>query len=178
MLVVHHRRFGFGQIDACSRRSCTPGSRKNAANGNAHVGLFQGDQGRRDLIDDVMLVDQSPIGRTPRSNPVTYIKAYDAIREAFRRDDRRKSKGLQLLAFFVQRARRPLRDLPGQRHRHGRNAVSRRRRTDLRRLPRNAFSSDEMLDVKYKGKNIHDVLQMTVREAILFFKDVEKLVTS
>ena len=84
-----------------------------------------------DLIDDVMLVDQSPIGRTPRSNPVTYIKAFDGIRDLFASLPEAKEARFHGGTLFFQYPRRPLRDLPGRRYGHRGNAVSRRRRTDL-----------------------------------------------
>jgi excinuclease ABC subunit A len=62
------------------------------------VGLVKEINGAK-LIDDVILVDQSPIGRTPRSNPVTYIKAYDAIREVFAGTNMAKSKGFTASHF-------------------------------------------------------------------------------
>ncbi len=52
-----------------------------------------------DYVDDIILVDQSPIGRTPRSNPVTYIKAYDAIREVFAGTNGAKTKGYNASHF-------------------------------------------------------------------------------
>ncbi|MFN2500323.1 MAG: hypothetical protein ABR557_14680, partial [Pyrinomonadaceae bacterium] len=58
----------------------------------SHVGIFKELKGA-ELIEEVILVDQSPIGRTPRSNPVTYIKAYDAIREVFAATNSARSKG-------------------------------------------------------------------------------------
>ena len=91
------------------------------------------------MIDDVIFVDQSPIGRTPRSNPVTYIKAYDAIREVFAANEYVENERLYAVAFFVQCSRRTLRNLSGQRHGDGRNAVSRRCRIDLRRLSRHTL---------------------------------------
>lgn len=68
------------------------GLKKKRGEWKEQVGLFKEIKGA-DLIDDVILVDQSPIGRTPRSNPVTYIKAYDAIREVFAGTNMAKSKG-------------------------------------------------------------------------------------
>jgi excinuclease ABC subunit A len=56
--------------------------KKHRGDWQGHVGAFQKLEGGH-FVDDVILVDQSPIGRTPRSNPVTYIKVYDAIREVF-----------------------------------------------------------------------------------------------
>lgn len=68
------------------------GLKKQRGEWNSHVGLFKEITGR-EHIDDIVLVDQSPIGRTPRSNPVTYIKAYDAIREVFAATQTAKTKG-------------------------------------------------------------------------------------
>ena len=90
-------------------------------------------------ISDVVLVDQSPIGRTPRSNPVTYIKAFDHIREVFAATREAQAHGYNSGQLFFQHSRRTLRNLPGRRHGHGRNAVPRRRRTDLRRLQGHAL---------------------------------------
>ena len=68
------------------------GLKKQRGEWNTHVGLFKELNGGEN-IDDIILVDQSPIGRTPRSNPVTYIKAYDAIREVFASTQTAKTKG-------------------------------------------------------------------------------------
>ncbi len=88
-----------------------------------------------------MLVDQSPIGRTPRSNPVTYIKVYDAIREVFSQTRDAQAQGLRPLALLLQRARRALRRLPGRRHGDGRDAVPRRRRAGLRGVQGHALQA-------------------------------------
>ena len=92
-----------------------------------------------ELLDEVVLVDQSPIGRTPRSNPVTYIKAFDAIRELFASLAEAQKHGLHRRTFLLQHPRRTLRELPGRRHGHGRNAVSGRCRTALRGVQRHAL---------------------------------------
>jgi excinuclease ABC subunit A len=89
------------------------GLKKQRGEWQGHVGLFKEIKGA-DLIDDVILVDQSPIGRTPRSNPVTYIKAYDAIREVFAATKRAKGERLRRFAFFLQRSGRTLRNLSGR----------------------------------------------------------------
>jgi excinuclease ABC subunit A len=127
-------------------------------------------------IDDVMLIDQSPIGRTPRSNPVTYVKAYDAIREVFAGTQGAKSKGFNSSHFSF--------NVPGGRcetcQGSGTVTVEMQFLADVELTCEDCRGTrfrDEILGVKYKGRNIHEVLQMTVREAMLFFKDVKKLTT-
>ena len=141
------------------------GLKKKRGEWNAHVGFFKEIKGA-DLVDDVILVDQSPIGRTPRSNPVTYIKAYDAIREVFAATNAAKTKGFNASHFSFNVPGGRCEICQGSGDSDDRDAVSGRRRADLRRLPRNAISSRRSCDVKYKGRNIHEVLEMTVREAI------------
>src|SRR5438046_9150250 len=68
------------------------GLKKQAGEWQGHVGAFQKVEGTQH-VDEVILVDQSPIGRTPRSNPVTYIKVYDAIRETFADTREAQSRG-------------------------------------------------------------------------------------
>ncbi|MBA3632066.1 MAG: excinuclease ABC subunit UvrA [Acidobacteria bacterium] len=150
------------------------GLKKQRGEWQAHVGLFKEIKGA-DLIDDVILVDQSPIGRTPRSNPVTYIKAYDAIREVFSNTNAAKSKGFSPSHFSF--------NVPGGRcetcQGSGTVTVEMQFLADVELTCedcRGTRFKDEILDVRYKGKNIAEVLQLTIREAILFFKDVNKLV--
>jgi excinuclease ABC subunit A len=151
------------------------GLKKKRGEWNTHVGIFKEINGA-ELVDDVMLVDQSPIGRTPRSNPVTYIKAYDGIREVFAATNGAKTKGFNASHFSF--------NVPGGRCEicQGSGVVT----VEMQFLAdveltcedcRGMRFKQEILDVKYKGKNIHEVLQLTIREAILFFKDVNKLVT-
>src|SRR4029434_5932648 len=77
------------------------GVKKQKGDWQGHVGAFHKLDGGQ-LIDDVILVDQSPIGRTPRSNPVTYIKIYDAIREAFASTREAQARGYNATPFSLR----------------------------------------------------------------------------
>lgn len=150
------------------------GLKKGRGEWQARVGLFKEINGA-ELIDDVILVDQSPIGRTPRSNPVTYIKAYDAIREVFAATNLSKTKGYSPSHFSF--------NVPGGRcetcQGSGTVTIEMQFLADVELTCedcRGTRFKDEILDVRYKGKNIAEVLQLTIREAILFFKDVKKLI--
>ena len=151
------------------------GMKKKRGEWQSPVGFFKEMNGD-DLVDDVLLVDQSPIGRTPRSNPVTYIKAYDAIREVFAGTSSAKAKGFNSSHFSF--------NVPGGRceicQGSGTVTVEMQFLADVELTCeecRGTRFKEEVLGIRYKGKNIHEVLDMTVREAILFFKDVKKLVT-
>ncbi|MEO6656307.1 MAG: excinuclease ABC subunit UvrA, partial [Pyrinomonadaceae bacterium] len=151
------------------------GLKKKRGEWNSPVGFFKEIKGG-DLVDDVILVDQSPIGRTPRSNPVTYIKAYDAIREVFAGTNTAKTKSYNASHFSF--------NVPGGRceicQGSGTVTIEMQFLADVELTCedcRGMRFKQEILDVKYKGKNIHEVLNMTIREAILFFKDVAKLIS-
>jgi len=151
------------------------GLKKKRGEWNSHVGFHKEITGA-ELVDDIILVDQSPIGRTPRSNPVTYIKAYDAIREVFAGSNGAKTKGYNPSHFSF--------NVPGGRcevcQGSGTVTIEMQFLADVELTCedcRGMRFKQDVLDVKYKGKSIHDVLEMTIREAILFFKDVNKLTT-
>lgn len=151
------------------------GLKKKRGEWNSHVGFFKEIKGSEN-VDDVILVDQSPIGRTPRSNPVTYIKAYDAIREVFAGTNGAKTKGFNASHFSF--------NVPGGRceicQGSGTVTIEMQFLADVELTCedcRGMRFKQEILDIKYKGKNIHEALQMTIREAILFFKDVAKIVS-
>ncbi|MDQ2746887.1 MAG: excinuclease ABC subunit UvrA, partial [Acidobacteriota bacterium] len=150
------------------------GLKKKRGEWKDQIGLFKEIKGSR-LIDDVLMVDQSPIGRTPRSNPVTYIKAYDVVREVFAATNAAKAKGFTASHFSF--------NVPGGRcetcQGSGTVTVEMQFLADVELTCedcRGTRFKAETLDAKYKGKSIADVLQMTVREAITFFKDVAKLI--
>jgi excinuclease ABC subunit A len=128
-----------------------------------------------DLIDDVILVDQSPIGRTPRSNPVTYIKAFDGIRDLFASLPESKKRGFSAGHFSF--------NIPGGRcetcQGDGTVTVEMQFLADVELVCeecKGARYKPQVLEVRYRGKNIHEVLNLTVKEALHFFSGVPKVV--
>jgi len=126
-------------------------------------------------IDEVVLVDQSPIGRTPRSNPVTYIKAFDAIRELFAALPESQKRGYSAGHFSF--------NIPGGRcevcQGDGTVTVEMQFLADVELVCEECKGSrykPEILEIRYHGKNIHDVLELTVKEALHFFSGVPKIV--
>ena len=120
------------------------------------------------LINDVVMVDQNPIGKSSRSNPVTYIKAFDEIRKLMAEQPLSKQMGFTAahFSFNVDGGRCP--ECKGE----GTVTVPMQFMADLV-LPCEVchgtrFKSD-VLEVKYHGKNIHDILEMTINQAIEFF---------
>jgi excinuclease ABC subunit A len=131
---------------------------------------LEGDQ----FIDEVVLVDQSPIGRTPRSNPVTYIKAFDVIRELFASLPEAKKRGFASGHFSF--------NIPGGRcetcQGDGTVTVEMQFLADVELICeecKGARYKAQVLEVRYRGKNIHEVLNLTVKEALKFFAEVPKL---
>ena len=125
-------------------------------------------------VKDVVIVDQSPIGRTPRSNPATYLKAFDAIREAFADTPDAKRRGYTAGHFSF--------NVPGGRcetcQGDGTVTVEMQFLADVELICeecRGTRFKSSVLEVQYHGKNVHDVLQMTVREALAFFVNVPKI---
>ena len=137
------------------------------------TGLFKSLTGV-ERLNDVVLVDQTPIGRTPRSNPVTYIKAFDQIRDLFASQPEAKRMGLTPGHFSF--------NVPGGRcntcEGDGTVSVEMQFLADVE-LPcedcNGTRYQPRILEVKYKGKSIHDVLQMTVKEGLHFFAGQNRL---
>ncbi len=131
---------------------------------------LEGDQ----LIEEVVLVDQSPIGRTPRSNPVTYIKAFDAIRDLFASLPEAKKRGFGAGHFSF--------NIPGGRcetcQGDGTVTVEMQFLADVELICEECKGTrykPTVLEVRYRGKNIHEVLNLTVKEALKFFAEVPKI---
>ena len=152
------------------------GLKKQRGEWTGHVGAFTRIEGGQ-FIDDVILVDQSPIGRTPRSNPVTYIKVYDAIREVFAGTREAQARGFEPSHFSF--------NLPGGRcevcQGDGTVTVEMQFLADVELVCEECKGTrfkQQILDIRYRGKNVHEVLSMTVREAITFFREVQKITNS
>jgi len=125
-------------------------------------------------IQGVEMVDQSPIGRTPRSNPATYLKAFDAIREVFAATPDARKRNLTAGHFSF--------NIPGGRceacQGDGTVTVEMRFLADVELVCeecRGTRYKSSVLEVRYRDRNIHDVLEMTVREALAFFASHPKV---
>ena len=137
------------------------------------VGTFRSLEGL-DFISGTVLVDQTPIGRTPRSNPVTYLKAFDPIRELLASTKDAKARGLTASHFSF--------NVPGGRceacQGEGQVRVEMQFLADVfvpcEQCDAMRFKP-QVLEVKYRGKNVHQVLDMTVREALTFFSTSPKV---
>ena len=138
---------------------------------HAEVDLVEGSE----WIDQAVLVDQSPIGRTPRSNPVTYIKAFDPIRELFASLPESKKRGYAAGHYSF--------NIPGGRcdtcQGDGTVTVEMQFLADVELICEECKGTrykPEVLEIRYHGKNIHEVLDLTVKEALHFFSGVPKIV--
>jgi excinuclease ABC subunit A len=127
-------------------------------------------------IDKVIIIDQSPIGRTPRSNPVTYTGVFDTIREVFTQTIEAKTRGYKAGQFSFNVKGGRCEACSGQ----GVNII------EMNFLPDVYVQCDvckgerynrETLQVKYKGKSIADVLNMTVEEGLDFFQNIPRAAT-
>lgn len=127
-------------------------------------------------IDDCLMVDQSPIGRSPRSNPVTYLKAFDEIRNVFAETVEAKTRGYTAshFSFNVDGGRCPGCEGDGYVEIDMQFLADVYMRCSLCGGTR---YRDEILDVSYRGRNIAEVLEMTVREAFTFFRGRPKVQT-
>jgi len=130
---------------------------------------------KADLLTSVVLVDQSPIGRTPRSNPVTYVKAFDLIRELFARTPEADKRGYNAGHFSF--------NIPGGRcetcQGDGTVTVEMQFLADVELICDDCKGTrykPAVLKVHYNSLNIHEVLRLTVKEALSFFSAAPKLV--
>ncbi len=125
-------------------------------------------------IDKIYEIDQSPIGRTPRSNPATYTKAFDYIRKAFARTKEARIKGFDKSYFSFNTDKGRCDACGGQ----GEEKIEMQFLADVY-VPCEVCNgkryNKEVLGIKYRGKNIAEVLDMTVEEALSFFSGISSL---
>ena len=147
-------------------------AKRSGGNVKEFCDRLEGDESIREAV----IVDQSPIGRTPRSNPATYLKAFDAIREVFAATADAKRRGYSAGHFSF--------NVPGGRcetcQGDGTVTVEMQFLADVELICeecRGTRFKSSVLEVRYHGKNIHEVLQLTAREALAFFMGVPKVVS-
>jgi len=143
--------------------------RKDAPKPYDHDDVFGDGQ-----IDEVIMVDQSPVGRSPRSNPVTYLKAFDEIRAVFAGSVEAKTRNYTAghFSFNVDGGR------CNECHGDGYIQIDMQFLADVYMKCSRCNGTryrDEILDVTYRGRNIAEVLEMTVREAFTFFRGRPKV---
>lgn len=139
------------------------------------VGLHRAITGDVDFISQIELVDQNPIGKSSRSNPVTYIKAYDEIRDLYARQPLSKIRGFQAKHFSFNVDGGRCDTCKGE----GEQIVEMQFLADVHltcEVCSGKRFKEEVLEVTYKEKNIYDVLEMSVDEALEFFRDEKDIV--
>ncbi len=138
------------------------------------VGFHKAITGNVDDIAQIELIDQNPIGKSSRSNPVTYIKAYDEIRDLYARQPLSKMRGFQTKHFSFNVDGGRCDTCKGE----GEQVVEMQFLADVHltcEVCGGKRFKEEVLEVQYNGKNISDVLDMSVDDAIAFFKDEKAL---
>ena len=141
------------------------------------VGLHDSLSGDINAITAIELIDQNPIGKSSRSNPITYIKAYDAIRELYSKQPVSKMRGFlpKHFSFNVDGGRCDT--CKGE----GEQVVEMQFLADVHLTCESCGGKrfkEEVLDVQFNGKNIFELLEMSVDEAIEFFKDEKQIKNS
>ena len=145
-----------------------PAMHRMLADSGDHPGDFDGLDGDTKMIDAIEIVDQNPIGKSSRSNPVTYIKAYDEIRRLFADQPYAQHNGIVASNFSFNVAGGRCEECQGE----GVIKVGMQFMADIELVCEACGGKrfkDEILEVKYRDKNICDVLDMSIDEAIDFF---------
>ena len=130
-----------------------------------------------EVLDDIALVDQAPVGRTPRANPATYVKAWDHIRKLFADTPAARQRGLSASTFSFNTVGGRCETCQGS----GFEKIDMQFLSDIFvTCPdcNGARFRRDVLEVAYQGRSIADVLQLTVAEALTFFDDTPALVRS
>ena len=145
-----------------------PALRRELFDTGQKPGDFDGLEGDISMLGSVEIVDQNPIGKSSRSNPVTYLKAYDEIRKLYADQPQAIHTGLTAASFSFNVAGGRCEECQGE----GVIKVSMQFMADVELVCEACHGKrfkDEILEIKYRGKTIHDVLEMSVDDAIEFF---------
>jgi excinuclease ABC subunit A len=151
-----------------------PGLRKLKGEAADKVGLHKNISGDIDSISQIEMIDQNPIGKSSRSNPVTYIKAYDEIRDLFARQPLSKTRGFQPKHFSFNVDGGRCDACKGE----GEQLVEMQFLADVHltcEVCNGKRFKEEVLEVTYKGSNIYEVLEMSVDQSIEFFSDEKEV---
>ena len=154
-----------------------PALQRTLSESGAKPGDFDGLQGDVQMLKAVEIVDQNPIGKSSRSNPVTYLKAYDEIRRLFAEQQHAVHTGLTAASFSFNVAGGRCEECQGE----GTIKVGMQFMADVELVCEACHGKrfkDEVLEIKYREKTIHDVLEMSVDAAIEFFGEDTKSSTA
>ncbi len=158
------------------KRILQPALQKAIGNYSGEItGAYDSIEGDADKIEQVELVDQNPIGRSSRSNPVTYVKAWDEIRNLYANQPAAKSAGLKPAAFSFNVEGGRCDVCQGE----GEVKIEMQFMADIY-LPCESCNGhrfkQHVLDITYKEKNVSEILEMTIEEGLKFFKDEPKII--
>lgn len=156
------------------KQTLYPALMKHFGTGVDRPGIHRTLGGDLDTLSAVELVDQNPIGKSSRSNPVTYIKAYDEIRKLYEKQPLSRMRGFESKHFSFNTDGGRCDTCKGE----GEVVVEMQFLADVHLVCESCKGKrfkDEVLEVTYRGKNIYDVLELGVDDAIAFFKDEKKL---
>ncbi|HWJ90331.1 MAG TPA: hypothetical protein VNR87_04425, partial [Flavisolibacter sp.] len=152
-----------------------PGLKKLQGEAAEKVGFHRAISGNTNAITQVEMVDQNPIGKSSRSNPVTYIKAWDHIRDLYASQPLSKMRGFQPKHFSFNVDGGRCDACKGE----GEKIVEMQFLADVHltcEVCQGRKFKEEVLEVHYREKSVFDVLEMSVDEAIAFFKDEKSIV--
>lgn len=154
-----------------------PAMKKHMGEPADKVGFHRQIRGALDEISQVEMVDQNPIGKSNRSNPVTYVKAWDHIRDLFASQHLSKMRGFQPKHFSFNVDGGRCDACKGE----GEKVVEMQFLADVHltcEVCHGRKFKEEVLEVQYKGKSVYDVLEMSVEESLEFFKDEKAIVNA
>lgn len=151
-----------------------PGLQKLKGEAADKVGLHKAITGDVESISQIEMIDQQPIGKSSRSNPITYIKAYDAIRDLYSKQGLAKMRGFQPKHFSFNVDGGRCDTCKGE----GETIVEMQFLADVHLTCESCGGKrfkEEVLEVKYNNASIHDVLEMSVDDAFEFFKEEKQI---